>query len=68
MTGAFTVGGRLLNQLTTPRVAVGVTRAASTDSGSGYGWIRLGTTFSVPPVFVAINDESLNDSGATWIR
>jgi hypothetical protein len=69
VTGTLTVNGRVLNPPTTPRMAAGVTPNGCTSSHADYyGWIPLGTNFTTPPIFVARNDESLNNNGATWIR
>ena len=70
VSGSLSVGGRLIGPPLNPRMAVGITPAGCTDSHGTeyYGWIPFGTNFNALPIFVAINDESLNNNGATWIR
>jgi hypothetical protein len=69
VTGTLTVGGQTLGYPSGPQYFFGSVREFCTaSSGNNVGWIDYPTSFATPPVVVAGIDESLNDSGASWIR
>ena len=69
ITGSLNAGGVSFGFPSNPLVLLGREEEFCTaGSGNNVGWVTYPTRFPSPPVFVAGMDESLNDSGASWIR
>ncbi len=69
LNGPVTINGRLLGYADSPLLLSGM----STDACRGIttvwgGYIEFPTDFPAAPVFVGTIDESLNNSGAGWMR
>jgi hypothetical protein len=68
--GSITVNGGLDRYPRDPLLVMGNKPEASVGSHGDayYGWIQSPAIFPTDPIFVATNDESLNNNGATWMR
>lgn len=69
ITGSLNAGGVSFGFPSNPLMLLGREEQFCTSgSGNNVGWVTYPTRFPADPVFVAGMDESLNDSGASWIR
>jgi len=69
ITGSLNAGGVTFGLPTNPMMLLGRTEEFCTaSSGNNVGWVTYPASFPATPVFVGGMDESLNDSGASWIR
>ena len=69
ITGTLNAGGVSFGFPSNPMMLLGREEQFCTAStGSNVGWVSYPASFPATPVFVAGMDESLNNSGASWIR
>jgi len=69
VTGTLTVGGQTLGYPSGPQYLFGNRSDFCTASSNfNVGWVDYPVSFAAPPVIVAGIDESINDSGASWMR
>ncbi len=69
VSGTLTVGGETFGYPSSPQYVFGNERSFCTaSSNNNVGWIDFPVSFSTPPVLVMGIDESINNSGASWVR
>lgn len=68
ITGSLNAGGSAFGFPTNPMMLFGAKDSFCSNNSTNVGWITYPTRFPATPVFVGGMDESLNDSGASWIR
>ncbi|MCO4773187.1 MAG: hypothetical protein KDA24_24350 [Deltaproteobacteria bacterium] len=63
------MGGQTLGYPSAPLFLFGnESQFCTATSGNNVGWVDFPVSFAAPPVFVGGMDESINDSGANWMR